>query len=128
MQRVDIDDNEQLLEAILEGIHRKKGIDIVKLDLTVLENTFCQFFIICHGNSNVQVGAIAESVEERVKEELKQKPWHREGLENAHWVLLDYGDIIVHIFLKEYRDFYNLEELWADAKVEHVEENGLGVK
>jgi ribosome-associated protein len=128
MQRADIVDTGQLLETILEGIHRKKGSDIVKLDLTLLENTFCQYFVICHGNSNVQVGAIAEAVEEKVREDHKMKTWHREGLENAQWVLLDYGDIIVHIFQKEYRDFYNLEELWADAKVEYVEENGLGVK
>jgi len=128
MQRTDIVDTEHLLEAILEGIQRKKGNDIVRMDLTVLENTFCQFFVICHGNTNVQVSAIAESIEEKVKEDLQLKAWHREGLENAQWVLLDYGDILVHIFQKEFREFYNLEELWADANVEYIEEKGLGVK
>jgi ribosome-associated protein len=127
MHKTDNADNEHLLGAILEGVQRKKGYDIVKVDLTVLENTFCQFFVICHGNTNVQVGAIAESVEEKVKDGLQLKPWHREGLENAQWVLLDYGDIVVHIFQKEYRDFYNLEELWADAIVEQIVEKDIGV-
>ena len=128
MRKTDIADNEHLLAVILEGIQQKKGYDIVKVDLTVLENTFCQFFVICHGNTNVQVGAIAESVEERVREVFQLKPWHREGFENAQWVLLDYGDIVVHIFQKEYRDFYNLEELWADANVEKIVEKDIRVR
>jgi ribosome-associated protein len=128
MQKTETVDTERLLETIVKGIQNKKGNDIVTVDLTVLENSFCQFFVICHGNSNIQVSAIAESVEERVREDLREKVWHREGLENAQWVLLDYGDIVVHIFQKEFRDFYNLEELWADANIAYVEENGLGRK
>jgi len=128
MQKTEIADTERLLETIVQGIQNKKGSDIVTVDLTVLENSFCQFFVICHGNSNIQVGAIAESVEERVREDLREKVWHREGMENAQWVLLDYGDVLVHIFQKEFRDFYNLEELWADANITQVEENGLGGK
>lgn len=128
MQRTDIVDTERLLETILEGIQNKKGNDIVKVDLTVLENTFCQYFVICHGNSNIQVSAIAESVEVIVKKNLQERVWHREGLENAHWVLLDYGDIVVHIFQEEFREFYNLEELWGDAKIEYIDEKGLGEK
>jgi ribosome-associated protein len=128
MQKTEIADTERLLETIVQGIQNKKGSDIVTVDLTVLENSFCQSFVICHGNSNIQVSAIAESVEERVREDLREKVWHREGMENAQWVLLDYGDVVVHIFQKEFRDFYNLEELWADADIAHVEENGLGGK
>ncbi len=128
MQKTEIVDTERLIETIVQGIQNKKGSDIVTVDLTVLENSFCQFFVICHGNSNIQVSAIAESVEERVREDLGEKVWHREGMENAQWVLLDYGDVVVHIFQKEFRDFYNLEELWADANIAHVEENGLGGK
>ncbi len=128
MQKTEIVDTELLLETIVQGIQNKKGSDIVTVDLTVLENSFCQFFVICHGNSNIQVSAIAESVEERVREDLQEKVWHREGLENAQWVLLDYGDVVVHIFQKEFRDFYNLEELWADANIKRIEENGLGGK
>jgi len=128
MQKTEIVDTERLIETIVQGIQKKKGSDIVTVDLTVLENSFCQFFVICHGNSNIQVSAIAESVEERVREDLREKVWHREGMENAQWVLLDYGDVVVHIFQKEFRDFYNLEELWADANIAYVEENGLGGK
>ena len=128
MQKTEIADTESLLETIVKGIQNKKGNDIVAVDLTVLENSFCQFFVICHGNSNIQVSAIAESIEERVREDLREKVWHREGLENAQWVLLDYGDVVVHIFQKEFRDFYNLEELWADANITHIDENGLGGK
>ena len=128
MQKTEIVDTELLLETIVQGIQNKKGSDIVTVDLTVLENSFCQFFVICHGNSNIQVSAIAESVEERVREDLQEKVWHREGLENVQWVLLDYGDVVVHIFQKEFRDFYNLEELWADANIKRIEENGLGGK
>ncbi len=128
MQKTEIVDTERLIGTIVQGIQNKKGSDIVTVDLTVLENSFCQFFVICHGNSNIQVGAIAESVEERVREDLREKVWHREGMENAQWVLLDYGDVLVHIFQKEFRDFYNLEELWADANITQVEENGLGGK
>jgi len=121
-------DNESLVKGIVQGIQKKKGNEIVKVDLTELENAFCRFFIICHGNSSRQVSAIAESVEETVKNNLAEKVWHREGIENAHWVLLDYGDIVVHIFQKEFRDFYNLEELWADAKLDYIEEIDIGVK
>ena len=128
MQKTGIADTERLLETIVNGIQNKKGSAIATVDLTVLENSFCQFFVICHGNSNIQVNAIAESVEERVREDLREKVWHREGLENAQWVLLDYGDVVVHIFQKEYRDFYNLEDLWADANISYVEENGIGGK
>ncbi len=128
MQKTEIIDTERLLETIVEGIQNKKGNNIITVDLTVLENSFCQFFVICHGNSNIQVSAIAESVEERVREDLRVKVWHREGLENAQWVLLDYGDVVVHIFQQEFREFYNLEELWADANIAYIEENGLGGK
>ncbi|UCG28018.1 MAG: ribosome silencing factor [Bacteroidales bacterium] len=121
-------DNESLVREIVQGIQKKNGNEIVKVDLAELENSFCRLFIICHGNSSTQVSSIAESVEETVKNELEEKVWHREGLENAQWVLLDYGDIVVHIFQKEYRDFYNLEELWADAKFDYIEEIDLGVK
>lgn len=113
---------EELVNAIIEGIHKKKGKDPVSLDLTNIENTFCSNFIICHGDSNTQVGALADSVEENVRETLGLKAWHKEGLENATWVLLDYADVIVHIFQYEYRNFYKLEDLWADAKLTHYED------
>jgi ribosome-associated protein len=106
-----------LLENIVEGIMEKKGHDIVDLDLTKVQSAICDHFIICHGDSNTQVNAIADSIEKRVKDNLKQNASHREGMENAMWVLLDYTDIIVHVFQKQYRDYYKLEELWGDARL-----------
>ena len=117
-EQADIKD---LLDTIIEGILLKKGQEIVNLDFAKLENTVCSNFIICQGNSNIQVEAITQSVKKLVKEELKENPLHIEGLENAHWILMDYGDVFVHIFQKEFRDFYKLEELWADAKIEKID-------
>ena len=78
----------------------------------------CDFFIICDANSTTQVKAIAESIEERTSKELKEKPWHVEGIEHREWILLDYVDIVVHVFIKEVRNFYALEELWSDGFIE----------
>jgi ribosome-associated protein len=107
----------EIVSAAIEGILKIKGKDLVSLDLTEIENSVCKYFIICHGDSNVQVSALADSVIETVRDETGEKVWHKEGLNNATWVLLDYSDVVVHIFQKEYRDFYKLEELWADAKL-----------
>lgn len=109
-----------LLKTIIEGILQKKGQEIVNLDFAGFENPICPNFIICQGASNTQVDAITQSVKKHVKEELNETPWHIEGLENAHWVLMDYGDVLVHIFQKKFRDYYKLEELWADARIEKI--------
>ncbi|RLD64155.1 MAG: ribosome silencing factor [Bacteroidetes bacterium] len=113
----------QLVENIIKGIQEKKGKSIVNLDITQLEQSIADNFIICHGDSNTQVDAIADSVEAFVKKELHERPLHKEGTQNSQWILLDYGMVIVHIFQKEYRDFYNLEGLWADAKIQTIEES-----
>lgn len=113
----------EIVNAAIEGILKKKGKDPVSLDLTEIENSVCKYFIICHGDSNTQVEALADSVLEFVKEETREKAWHKEGLNTATWVLLDYSDVVVHIFQKEYRDFYKLEELWADAKLTRYDDN-----
>jgi|SRR6056297_22769 len=113
---------EELVDAIIEGIHKKKGKDPVSLDLSNIENTFCSNFIVCHGDSSTHVEALADAVEENVRETLGLKAWHKEGLQNATWVLLDYAEVIVHIFQQEYRNFYNLEDLWADAKLTRYED------
>jgi ribosome-associated protein len=112
--------NNLLQENIIEGILDKKGRQIVDLDLTKVNNSICDHFIICHANSNAQVSAIADSVEKKVKENMDQKVFHREGMENATWVLLDFGNIIVHIFQEETRNYYRLEELWGDAHIKHI--------
>jgi len=112
----------EIVDAAIEGILKKKGKNPVSLDLTEIENSVCKYFIICHGDSNTQVDALADSVMEVVREETGEKVWHKEGLNTANWVLLDYSDVVVHIFQREYRDFYKLEELWADAKVTQYDE------
>jgi ribosome-associated protein len=121
-KKVKETETEQLIAAIVEGIQRKKGIDIVKIDLTKINNTECKYFIICHGNSNTQVDAISHSVEDTVIEYLNEKVWHTDGYQNSIWVLLDYADIMVHIFQREARGFYDLENLWADAQIELIKE------
>ncbi|NLB26267.1 MAG: ribosome silencing factor [Bacteroidales bacterium] len=104
-----------LKEAILEGIKKIKGKKIIIIDLNSIKHTECEYFIICHGTSVTQVNSIGRSVEESVEKMTNKKVWHAEGYENSLWVLLDYGDIVVHIFQEKTRYFYNLEGLWADA-------------
>ena len=113
---------EKKRELIIEAIQEKKGHQIVSIDLSQVENSICENFIICHGESNTQVGAISDSIERKLKEEAGTRAHHVEGLQNSQWVLMDYFDILVHVFLEEYRSFYALEELWADGKVTRIEE------
>lgn len=108
--------NEQtLLQAIANGILERKGKEIVQIDLSSTGNSICDYFMICEGDSNTHVRALADSIEEFTFKELNQWAVRREGLENCFWVLLDYGNVIVHIFQKEYREFYKLEDLWSDG-------------
>ena len=113
----------QLIEEIILGIENVKGEKINKLDLRKLENTPCDFFIVCSGSSNTQVSAIVNSVLKRVSKALKEKPFHTEGLDNAEWVLIDYVNVVVHIFQNQIREYYNLEELWGDAKSTQIASN-----
>ena len=116
------DETEVLLNSIVKGIFEKKGHNVLKIDLRKLENRITDYFVICHAPSGSQVSAICDSVEDTVRKESGEKPLHVEGLDNCFWVLLDYGNVIVHIFLEEYRNFYSLESLWADAKIEKMED------
>lgn len=111
-----------ILDGVLEGIQRIKGKEITIVDLNSIHHTECGYFVICHGTSSTQTNAIAESVEETVKELTGVDAWHKDGYRNAIWILLDYGDVMVHVFQKEARDFYNLEGLWADAKTTVIKE------
>jgi ribosome-associated protein len=106
---------EQLTHAILDAMQEKKGHDILMLDLRATGSAIADYFIICHGTSDTQVEAITAAVEETVIKKTKETPHHIEGLENAQWVIIDYINVIVHIFLEEIRYFYNIEKLWADA-------------
>ncbi len=109
-------DSQLLIDSIVDGIQDVKGKNIVVMNLSSLPNAVAERFVICSGESNTQVDAIAQSVVRKTRKDLKEKPWHQEGTNNAEWVLLDYVNIVVHIFYKEIRDFYNLESLWADAE------------
>jgi ribosome-associated protein len=113
--------NDILLANIIKGIEEVKGNDIDILDLRELENTVCDYFVICNGNSNTQVNAIVNSVQKVVSKELKDKPWHIEGSDNADWVLMDYVHVVVHVFQKHIREYYNIESLWGDAKITTIE-------
>ena len=104
-----------LLNEIIKGIEEMKGEDINKIDLREIDNSPCEFFVICSGNSNTHVSSIVNSVSKSVSKILKEKPSHIEGLRIAEWVLIDYVNIVVHIFQKKTRKFYNIEELWGDA-------------
>ncbi len=109
-----------LIEKILKGISDVKGQNIQMIDLRKIENRICDFYIICTGSSNIHVSAILESVKKKVSKTLKEKPSHTEGEENAEWILLDYINVVVHIFQKNVRDFYNIEELWGDCKLSTI--------
>jgi len=112
---------DELITLILDGIEEVKGLEINVLDLREIENTVCDYFIICNGTSNTHVNAIVNSIQKTVSKATKDKPWHIEGSENAEWVLLDYVNIVVHVFQKHIREFYDVEGLWGDAKVTMVE-------
>ncbi len=113
---------QDLGKTIIESIRGKKGQSIINIDLRELNNSICDYFIISHGDSNIQVKAIAENIEEKVKKNLNLNVYHREGYENATWILLDFNTIVVHIFQKETRQYYRLEDLWADGKFTRYED------
>jgi ribosome-associated protein len=106
-----------LVDAIVDGLEDIKGEKITILNLQNLENSVCDYFVICQANSNTQVKALADSVEKKVRETLNDRPWHVEGAEYAEWILIDYVSVAVHVFQSEARDFYDLEGLWADATI-----------
>ncbi len=112
---------DQLITNIISGIEEVKGKEITILDLREIENTVCDYFIVCEGSSNTQVNAIVGSVQKIVSKTLKDKPWHIEGTENAEWILMDYVNVVVHVFQKHIREYYDIESLWGDAKITKIE-------
>ena len=115
-----MEQTKELVETITKGIQEKKGTGIVVADLSGIDGTICHYFIICQGNSPSQVEAITESVGDFARKELDERPAHVVGLENAQWVAMDYTDVLVHIFLPDVREYYDLEHLWDDAKLTYI--------
>jgi len=114
--------SEKLSEAIVRGMQEKKGFDIVVLDLRKVKNAVADFFVICSGNSDKQLDAISESIDEFVFKKVKESPWHSEGKNNKEWMLLDYINVVAHVFKKDKRNFYALEKLWGDAEISRIED------
>ncbi|AZI21830.1 ribosome silencing factor [Chryseobacterium taklimakanense] len=114
---------QQLIDKIVEAIQDTKGEDIKIFDLSKIENSVAETFIICSGNSNTQVNAIAGNIEKKVRNEVKERPWHVEGTDNAMWILMDYVSVVVHVFQRQIRDYYEIEELWGDAKITAIEDS-----
>lgn len=113
--------SEKLSEIVVKGMQEKKASDIVVMDLRDVKNAIADFFVICSGSSDTQLDAIADSIDEQVSKELQQNPWHQEGKNTKEWMLIDYVDVVAHIFKKDKRQYYSLEELWGDAKIQEIE-------
>ena len=109
-----------LISNIFSGIENVKGFDVSLLDLRDIENTVCSYFVICTGSSNTHVNAIVNAIKKTVSKELKEKPFHTEGNDNSEWVLIDYVNIVVHVFQRQIREYYNIEALWGDAKTTKI--------
>ena len=115
-------EKQALIDKIIEAIQDTKGEDVMIFDLSKIENSVAETFIICSANSNTQVSAIAGNIEKKVRNELKERPWHVEGTDNALWVLVDYVSVVVHVFQRHIREFYEIEELWGDAIITKIED------
>ncbi len=118
-----INADEELKNHIISGMQEKKAKEIVCIDLRNIKNAVTDFFVICHADSKTHVEAIADSVEDYVKEHAGEYPTHKEGVTNAEWILLDYMNVIVHVFRHEQREFYGIERLWADADIQQIANN-----
>lgn len=116
-----ISDPDELITLIIAGIEDIKGQNISILDLRSIENSVCDYFVICDGNSNTQVNAIVNSIQKKVSKSAHEKPYQIEGEDNAEWVLMDYINIVVHVFQKHKREYYTIENLWGDAKITEIE-------
>ena len=112
-----------LISNIISGIENVKGLNVNLLDLRDIENTVCSYFVVCTGSSNTHVNAIVSAIQKTVSKELKEKPFHTEGIDNSEWVLIDYVNIVVHVFQRQIREYYNIEGLWGDAKTTKIASN-----
>lgn len=114
----NVRESTSISELIIHGIQEKKGNEIVRLDLRNIHSSVADYFVVCHAESSTQVKAIAQSVEEEVYKALRIEPWRKEGLQQAEWIILDYIDVVVHIFKTDKREFYGIEDLWGDAEMQ----------
>jgi ribosome-associated protein len=114
--------SEKLSSTIVKGMQEKKAVDIVLMDLRKVKNAVADFFVVCSGNSDKQLDAIADSIDEQVYKGMNENPWHVEGKNNKEWMILDYTNVVVHIFRKDRRSFYALEKLWGDAEITNIED------
>ena len=120
MRKKNINISDLLLKKVIAGMKEMKGINIKVLDFKKIETSFCKYFVICSGTSNTHVASISHNVKKYVSREIKENPLSTEGKENYEWVLLDYADVVVHVFQDRIREFYRLEDLWADAKIKNI--------
>ncbi len=114
--------SQNIVDFSVKGIQEKKGTDIVVINLKKIGNAVASYFVICTGSSDTQLQAIAESVEKEVYLNCEENPWHKEGFQNREWILIDYVDVVIHIFKREVREYYGIEDLWGDAEIEWIEE------
>jgi ribosome-associated protein len=112
--------SETLSDVIVKGMQEKKATDIIVMDLRKIKNAVADFFVICSGNSDKQLDAISDSIDAEVFKKFKENPWHTEGKNNKEWMLLDYINVVAHVFRKDRRDFYALERLWGDAEITEI--------
>ncbi len=117
-----LDKSDILVRVIIQGMLDNKAKEIVSMNLKEIETAVCDYFIICNGTSNTHISSIANSVIDETTKSLKDKPFNKEGLENGEWILLDYGNVVAHVFQKKTRDFYNIEKLWGDADIEYIKD------
>lgn len=112
-----------LKEEVIKGMQELKAKNIICIDLRKIPGAVSDFFVVCHGESSTQVDSISRSVYDVVLDDIGEKPWHQEGRQNAEWILLDYVDVVAHVFYKDSREFYNIEGLWADAEIEVISDD-----
>lgn len=116
-----LNESSYISELAIHGIQEKKGNDIVRLDLRNLKSSVSDYFVICHADSSTQVKAIANSIEDEIYKATQQDPWRKEGLEHGEWILLDYIDVVIHVFKTDKREFYGVEDLWGDAEIKYYQ-------
>ena len=114
--------SEKMSQVVVRGMQEKKALDIAIIDLRKIKNAIADFFVLCSGTSDTQLDAIADAVDEEVNKVFDENPWHSEGKDNKEWILLDYANVVVHIFRKDRREFYALENLWGDATITQIDE------